>query len=85
MNAVKKSIGLLLLVLAPALVSLMTWQAIDKIGKSAEGAARNNVILQWGIILIIFIPISIGLILFGWYALKGEYSDRADEGESENG
>jgi uncharacterized membrane protein len=74
MNAVKKFIGLLLLVLAPALVSLMVWQAFDKIGKAAEGTARTNLTLQWGIILFIFIPISIGMMIFGWYALKGEYS-----------
>ncbi len=75
MNAIKKTLGVVLLLLAPALVSLLIWQAIDKIGKAAEGTARTNLTLQWGIILFIFIPISLGMMVFGWYALKGEYSN----------
>ncbi len=74
MNTIKKVVGVVLLLLAPALVSLMIWQAIDKIGKAAEGTARTNLTLQWGIILFIFIPISLGMMVFGWYALKGEYN-----------
>ncbi|MGL5891393.1 MAG: DUF6814 family protein [Bacteroidia bacterium] len=81
MNAIKKSLGALLLLLAPALVSLMIWQAIDKIGKAAEGTARTNLTLQWGIILFIFIPISVGMMVFGWYALKGEYDHLPENSE----
>jgi len=29
--------------------------------------------VQWIVFVIIFIPIAIGIIIFGWYALKGEY------------
>jgi hypothetical protein len=29
--------------------------------------------IQWGIFIGIFIPIVIGLVLFGYYSLKGEY------------
>jgi Na+/H+ antiporter NhaA len=74
MNAIKKILGLVWLLLGPTLVSLMIWQANDKIGKAAEGVAKTNTTLQWGIILFIFIPISIGMMIFGWYALKGEYA-----------
>lgn len=30
--------------------------------------------LPWIIILIVFLPVAAGLFLFGYYALKGEYS-----------
>jgi len=81
MNALKKYLGILWLLLGPALIVFMIWQASDKIGKAAE-AARTNVTLQWGIILFIFIPICIGMSIFGWYALKGNY-DKLPENSSE--
>lgn len=81
MNAIKKILGLVWLLLGPALVSLMIWQASDKIGKAAEGVAKTNTTLQWGIILFIFIPISIGMMIFGWYAVKGEYDHLPESSE----
>ena len=44
----------------------------DKIGKTTE-ATKANVTLQWSIILIIFIPICIGFLIFGYYAIQGAY------------
>ena len=73
MNRLKKALGLLWMILGPASVIFMFLQAIDKIGLAAEGVAKTNTALQWGIILFIFIPISAGLVIFGWYAFKGEY------------
>ncbi len=29
--------------------------------------------IQWIVFVIIFIPIAIGLMIFGWFALKGAY------------
>lgn len=29
--------------------------------------------IQWGVFVAVFIPIAIGITIFGWYALKGEY------------
>lgn len=74
MNAIKKFLGFIWIILAPLLVIFMFQQAIDKVGKAAEGVVRTNTMLQWSIILIIFIPICIGLAIFGFYALKGEYA-----------
>ena len=73
MNGLKKALGLLWMILGPASVIFMFLQAMDKIGLAAEGVAKTNTALQWGIILFIFIPISAGLVIFGWYAFKGEY------------
>ena len=29
--------------------------------------------IQWGVFVGVFIPIAIGIMLFGYYALRGEY------------
>lgn len=73
MNGIKRALGLLWIIIGPLAMVLMFMQAIEKIGLATEGAAKTNTALQWGIILFIFIPIAIGLVIFGWYALKGEY------------
>ena len=38
--------------------------------------------IQWGVFVGVFIPIAIGLTVFGWYAFKGEY-DRLPESSDE--
>jgi hypothetical protein len=73
MNKLKKALGLCWIILGPASIILLFMQAFEKTGLAAAGVARTNTALQWGIILFIFIPISAGLVIFGYYALKGEY------------
>lgn len=34
--------------------------------------------IQWGVFIIVAIPIAIGLVVFGWYAWRGEYSRGMD-------
>lgn len=29
--------------------------------------------IQWGVFVIVFLPIAVGMIIFGYYAWKGEY------------
>ncbi len=81
MNAVKRSLGFVWMLLAPVIVGFLFWQAADKIAK-ASVAAKSNVTLQWVIILIIFLPICIGLFIFGYYSLKGYY-DHLPESSAE--
>lgn len=81
MNALKKYLGVLWMLLAPAIIIFLFWQAADKIGHAAA-EARSNVTLQWVIILIVFLPICIGLAIFGYYALKGYY-DHLPESSAE--
>ncbi len=85
MNVLKRVLGLFWILLGPCAIILMSVQAIEKIGLAAEGAAKTNTALQWGIILLIFIPISTGLVIFGYYALKGEYDRLPSEEGSERG
>lgn len=77
MNSLKKYLGIVWMTLAPAIIIFLFWQAADKIGKATE-ATRANVTLQWSIILIIFLPICIGFMIFGRYAYKGYYEHLPD-------
>lgn len=79
MNAIKKLLGLLWMIIAPLSVLLMFMQAAEKIKLASEGVARTNTALQWGIILLIFIPVSIGMIIFGYYSFKGEYDNKTTD------
>jgi phosphate starvation-inducible membrane PsiE len=83
MNQLKRYLGVLWMMLAPTLVAFMFWQATDKIGKAAA-AEKSNVILQWVIILLVFIPICTGLLVFGYYCFKGDY-DHLPESSDELG
>jgi hypothetical protein len=80
MNALKKVLGLVWIILGPASIIFMFMQAFEKIGLAEEGVHKTNTALQWGIILFIFIPISAGLVIFGYYAIKGEYDKLPDDG-----
>ena len=73
MNALKKFLGLVWMLLGPVIIIFLIMQANEKIGLAAEGIARTNTTLQWSIIILIFIPICAGLVIFGYYGWKGEY------------
>jgi hypothetical protein len=73
MNAVKKMLGIVWIVLGPVIILFLIMQAIEKIAAATEGIDRTNTTLQWFIIILIFIPICAGLMIFGVYAFKGEY------------
>ena len=87
MNKLKQYLGVLWMLLGPAAILLMIWQAYDKVTLAyavadlpASNAAKanavgiaSNTLLQWSIIIAIFLPIAIGMVLFGKYAWQGEY------------
>lgn len=79
MNGLKKALGLVWIILGPASIIFMFMQAMEKVGLAEEGVHKTNTALQWGIILFIFIPISAGLVIFGYYAMKGEYDKLPDD------
>ncbi|MEO7923353.1 MAG: DUF6814 family protein [Chitinophagaceae bacterium] len=71
MNAFKRYLGLLFLVLAPFFIYELVAGAIANIDMTGKKDINNPVI--WIIIIAIFTPIAIGLVIFGWYAFRGEY------------
>jgi heme/copper-type cytochrome/quinol oxidase subunit 2 len=78
MNIIRKYLGLVWMLLAPGVIVFLLWQASLKIGLAAT-AAKANITLQWVIILLIFIPVCIGLFIFGYYAFKGYYNNSLTE------
>ena len=78
MNAVKKYSGILWIILGPLAVYYL-------IKTAAEQIAKHPVIdtkIQWIVFVVIFIPIAVGFMIFGWYAMKGEY-DKLPESSDE--
>lgn len=78
MNQLKKWLGIVWMVLGPVAIYYLIKTAAAEIVKSPVA----NTIIQWAVFVIIFIPIAIGLIIFGYYAFKGEY-DRLPESSKE--
>lgn len=72
MREVKKILGFVWMLIAPAIICFLMYEAYVKIG-IAKPNEKANIILQWVIILTIFMPISIGFFIFGKYAAANEY------------
>jgi len=81
MNTIKKLLGYVWMIMSPAIIIFLVYQAFVKIGAASE-AAKANTILQWVIILLIFLPITIGFFIFGKYASQNAY-DHLPESSSE--
>ena len=73
MNAIKKLLGIVWMIMSPAIILFLVYQAVTKIG-AASAVTKANTILQWVIILLIFLPITIGFFIFGKYAAQNEYA-----------
>jgi hypothetical protein len=71
MNSLKKYLGIIWLLLGPALIFFLVYGAILNIDPAGKKDINNPII--WIIIISIFTPIAIGMMIFGWYALKNEY------------
>ena len=71
MNAFKRLLGIFWLILAPVIIYVLVSNAISNIDTHGKKDINNPVV--WVIIITIFTPIAIGLMIFGWYAFKGEY------------
>jgi len=69
MNTIKKYLGLLWIVVAVSTYSILLKTSIEQI--NAKPVA--DTIIQWSIFAIIFLPIAIGMVIFGWLAWKGAY------------
>jgi len=79
MNKIKQVLGVLWMILAVVLVLFMFRQAYLKVSLATAGIMRTNTLLQWIIILLVFIPICIGLFIFGRYALNREFDELEKE------
>jgi hypothetical protein len=72
MDKLKRILGIVWILLGPATLIFLVNEAWQKI----QANPVHDVYLPWMIIVIICIPIAIGMVLFGYFALLGEYSGR---------
>ncbi|MFL5771918.1 MAG: DUF6814 family protein [Flavisolibacter sp.] len=70
MNQLKRFLGILWMITGLASIVILIYAASINIG-SARGDIGKPI--PWIIIITVFTPIAIGLMIFGSYALKGEY------------
>ncbi|MFY8090988.1 MAG: DUF6814 family protein [Chitinophagaceae bacterium] len=75
MNTLKKYLGVFWMILSPITVAFLTYETVIKY-QEALPQAKANTLLQWCIILLIFIPIAIGFFIFGKYAYQNEYTTK---------
>ncbi|TCJ12568.1 MFS transporter [Flaviaesturariibacter flavus] len=71
--------GLAWLLLGPLLVFLLLKGAAQHI--NFTGSRDINKPVPWMIIIAVFVPIAAGLVVFGWYAWKGDYEKAATTAE----
>ena len=72
MNLLKRIMGFIWIIIAPVVIYFLVSGAIHNI--SSTGTKDINKPIPWVIIITIFTPIAIGLMIFGYYAVKGEYN-----------
>lgn len=71
MNTIKKLSGILCIGLAVAAIWFLFDRAITELNATTVKPDKK---IFWYSILPVYVPLMLGLALFGWYALKGEYS-----------
>lgn len=69
MNTLKRIAGVLWMISGPLAIYYLVRTGMSEINKKPVIDTK----IQWGVFIIVFIPIAIGIIIFGYYAIKGEY------------
>lgn len=69
MNYLRKWLGPVWMLAGPVSMFYLIKTALHQIALHPVTDTR----IQWGVFVIVFIPIAFGLCIFGWYAWKDEY------------
>ncbi len=69
MNQIKRLAGVLWIILGPVAMYYLIKTAAAEIAAKPEIDTK----IQWGVFVTVFLPIAAGLVIFGYYAFKGEY------------
>jgi len=69
MNTLKRYMGLVWIIVGLAVYIMLLKTAFSEVLKKPVA----DTIVQWSIFAIIFLPITIGFLIFGWLAFKGAY------------
>lgn len=79
MNQLKRILGFVWMILAPVVIYFLIMGAVHNI--DSAGTKDINKPIPWVIIIAIFTPIAVGLMIFGFYSLKGEYDKLPESSE----
>lgn len=79
MNLLKRMLGFVWMIFAPVVIYFLVMGAVHNI--NSTGTKDINKPVPWVIIILIFTPIAIGLMIFGYYALRGEYDKLPERSE----
>ncbi len=77
MNLIKRMAGIIWMAIAPVAIYFLVDTAIAEMAKKPDVGTK----VQWIVFIIIFLPIAIGLMIFGWYAFKNEYEHLPESSE----
>lgn len=77
MNAIKKYAGIIWIALGP----LAIYYLIKTAAAEIERKPVMDTWIQWGVFTFVAIPIAIGMMIFGYYALRGEYDHLPEESD----
>ncbi len=77
MNQLKKLAGIIWIILGPVAVYYLIQTAASEIAKKPIIDTK----IQWIVFIVVFIPIAIGMVIFGWFALNGEYDHLPESSE----
>ncbi len=72
MNTLKRILGVVWALLGPVIIIGMIWQAANELSQVKPEKVQETYIF-WIIVVTIFMPIALGLTLFGMYAVRNEY------------
>lgn len=78
MNQLKRYAGIIWILLGPLAAVYLVRTAMEEVAKKPV----LDTYIQWGVFIIVFIPIALGMLLFGYFAWKGEY-DHLPESSAE--
>lgn len=72
MNTIKRLAGILWITLGPVCMFYLVKTAAAEISRNPVLDTR----IQWIVFVLIFLPIAVGMVVFGYYALRGEYDEK---------
>lgn len=79
MEIVRKIAGLIILFAGLMAIVLVLEQAINELGGHPDMEQK----VFWPVILPVFLPVAAGFLIFGYFALQGEYSSNTEEKSEE--
>ncbi|HLX93894.1 MAG TPA: hypothetical protein VKR32_19555 [Puia sp.] len=69
MNTLRRFAGILWIIAGPCAIYYLVSTAVSEISKKPVTDTK----IQWIVFVVVFLPIAFGMVIFGIYAMKGEY------------